>query len=401
MENIEHTPSQVINAPAPTMENPSITPEPPKQEEPKPAKLSATDAINKAFDEAGVENKDDGDDEKPVVEAKAKTPEPKSEAVKPEKSAAPEKAVAEGEREQPQKVEGQSEGRKIIEAPARFLPKAKELWRNVPNPVREEWARIEAERENEISQHREASQFREELKEFEAEAKATGTTVKEALSNYVTMEKSLRADPAQGFRQLLSNMQMQPQQAISHILRAYNVTPQALAQHISQNPNDYTALAAPRPQQFQQPQQPQNQEVSPEVKALQEQVNAMRAQQVQAAVVDPFREEYPEYDQYEEQIAKVLHRGIIEELHGTGLSPRDRLEVALFMVAPHVARRGSGNEAVYNDNSVQVASRDISPAVDLRGTKSITGAPHGVETDRKRKMSKEDAINAAMASFAS
>lgn len=407
MENIEHTPSQVINAPAPTMENPSITPEPPKQEEPKPAKLSATDAINKAFDEAGVEDKDDGDDDKPVVEAKAKTPEPKVDPVKDAKTAEPVDAKAKQdeaeERAEKTKRELRSESlRAPPPPPARLLPAAREKWTNVPQEVKFEVHRVLQEAETEIAQYKEHQQFREELKPFEEEAKASGTTVKEALTNYVTMEKALRSDPAQGFRQLLSNMQMRPQQAISHILSAFNVTPQALAQHISQNPHEYTALAAPRQQQF-DPQQPAQQTVqtNPEVKALQEQLNAMRAEQVQNSIVNPFREEYPEYDEHEAAIAEVLKSGIIERIHGNGLSPRDKLEVALGMVAPHALRQSSLPHGDI-DQQVQVpASRDTSPVVDLRGTKSIKGAPHGVETDRRRKMSKEDAINAAMASFAS
>lgn len=288
-----------------------------------------------------------------------------------------------------------SEGRKIIEAPARFLPRAKELWANVPHPVREEFDRVMRENDTQTDQYRESHQFREELKSFEDEARATGTTIKEALTNYVNMEKSLRADPATGFRQLLSNMQMQPQQAISHILRAFNVTPQALAQHISQNPNEYTALATPRQQQFQPQQQPQQHQVAPEVKALQEQLSAIRAEQVQASVIDPFRDDYPEYDQYEAQIAKVLERGIIEELHGNGLSPRDKLEVALFMVAPHAKR---ATEAV--TSPVLSPAAASSPVGDLRGNKSVKGAPTpGTDSSSRRRgnMSRTEALDAAWA----
>jgi hypothetical protein len=395
MENTEHTPSQVIEAPGPTTENPSITPEPPK-EEPKPAKMSAQDAISKAFDQAGVEDKE-GDEPAPKVENPVEAKEVKP--AKVEKSAEPEKADVGNEREAPRKVEGQSEGRKIIEAPARFLPRAKELWQNVPHPVREEFDRVFRESEQEMAQYKEHKQFREELSEFETMAKQSGTTMKQALSNYVDIEKKFSQDPAQGFRSLMGNLQMQPQQAISHILRAYGVTPQQLVQHMTQSPQEYTALAQPRQapqQQFQQPQVPQD---NPQVKALEERLARMEAERVENDVITPFAEEYPEFHQNQDAIAEVLKSGIIERIHGNGLSPRDKLEAALFMVAPHVKR--SLNVADNGNTSVPSIPRDIPPAVDLRGTKSIKGAPHGVQTDRRGKMSKEDAINEAMARFGS
>lgn len=393
-----HTPSQVIESPGPTSENPSITPDPPK-EEPKPAKMSAEDAVGKAFDQAGVKDAEEEDGGKteevtPKVATKVKV-----EAPKVETNAEPVKADVGNERETPRKVEGQSEGRKIIEAPARFLPRAKELWQNVPHPVREEFDRVFRESEQEIAQYKEHKQFREELSEFETMAKQSGTTMKQALSNYVDIERKFSEDPAQGFRSLMSNMQMQPQQAISHILRAFGIQPQQLAQHIAQSPQEYTALAPQRQapqQQFQQPQQAQE---NPQVKALEERLARMEAEKVESDVIAPFAEEYPEFHDNQDAIAEVLKSGIIERIHGNGLSPRDKLEAALFMVAPQVKR--SMNVADNSNSSVPSIPRDIPPAVDLRGTKSIKGAPHGVQTDRRGKMSKEDAINEAMARFGS
>lgn len=354
------------------------TPAPEKPSKPESARDSLEAEAKKITTQKDDDADDQDDDKQPVAKDKPAKVVDKTE-VKGSEAKAKDAAEPEAKTQKP------SEGRKIIEAPARFLPRAKELWNNVPHPVREEFDRVMRENDTQTEQYRESHQFREELKSFEEEAKATGTTIKEALTNYVTMEKALRSDPAQGFRQLLSNMQMQPQQAISHILNAFNVTPQALAQHISQNPNEYTALASPRQQQFQQP-QPQQQHVAPEVKALQDQLNAMRAEQVASSVIAPFRQEYPEYDQYEDQIAKVLQRGIIEELHGHGLSPRDKLEVALFMVAPHV--RGGNSRQPDDSNSVLTAANTQTPADNLRGgnksvRSSVGSITDPVEPDRK------------------
>jgi hypothetical protein len=167
---------------------------------------------------------------------------------------------------------------------------------------------------------------------------------------------------------------------------------------MQRQPEAYTALAA-RPMPQAPTQQPQAAQVDPQVKALEERLARMEAERVQNDVIRPFADEYPEYYDNEDQIAKVLQSGIIEQIHGTGLSPRDKLEAALFMVAPHVVKRSSTAASAQSLDSVLPQTRDITPAVDLRGTKSIKGAPHGVQTDRRGKMSKDAAIEEAMARF--
>ena len=217
------------------------------------------------------------------------------------------------------------------------------------------------------------------------------------MTNYVDIERKFYENPAEGFKKLLTNMQMQPVQAISAILQAYNVTPQALAQHIAQAPHEYTGLRARNPQQ-QAPNQPQPQQAqkNPEIDNLKQELFSMKAQSVVERVIQPFANDYPEYYQYEGQIAEVLKSGIIERIHGSGISPRDKLEAALLMVAPHTAKR-SDNNADESEIPVPPDNRDNKPAVDLRGKKSISGAPNGVDTNSRRKLSKQEAIARAMA----
>jgi hypothetical protein len=362
----------------------------PEQEEPKAEEkaekpISRMDALKKAAVDvdAKADAKANEKAEKPVEEKEGDKPEVSAE----EKSEAKSEPVAE---KQPKP----SEGRRIIEAPARFLPRAKELWNNVPHPVREEFERVFKENEAEINQYREAKQFRDELKEYEDLGRQHGVSLKQALDNYVGIERKFASDPAEGFKQLFSNMGMQPQQAISHILRAFNVTPQALAQHIAQDPNAYTALARQAPQQ-QMPQQPTAPQPNPEVAQLRQELESIKAQSIAQQVIAPFAQEYPEYYQHEEQIAKVLKSGIIDEIHGSGLSPRDKLEAALFMVAPHAAK------ASVNPVQQTSVNNDDTPAVELRGTpnKSVKGSPNaGLDNSGRKgsKMSRSDAISAAM-----
>ncbi len=357
--------------------------EEPKAEEKAEKPISRMDALKKAADD--VDAKADAKaNEKPVEAKEGDKPEVSAE----EKSEAKSEPVAE---KQPKP----SEGRRIIEAPARFLPRAKELWNNVPHPVREEFERISKENEAEINQYREAKQEWDNLKEYNELGKQHVVTLKQALYNYVGIERKFASDPADGFKQLFSNLGMQPQQAISHILRAFNVSPQALAQHIAQDPNAYTALARQAPQPQMPTQQPTAQQPNPEVAQLRQELDNMKAQSIAQQVIAPFAQEYPEYYQHEEQIAKVLKSGIIDQIHGSGLSPRDKLEAALFMVAPHASK------ASVNPVQQTSVNNDDTPAVELRGTpnKSVKGSPNaGLDNSGRKgsKMSRSDAISAAM-----
>lgn len=404
-----------LDPPGATGENPSTIPDAPEEEKPeaKPEKLTPRDAVAKAFQDASKGKEEASDEEDGDVDADAKA-EAEADKLKADKTKEAEakaaKEAKQGEEVEATKPDGervakksdaQSEGRKIIEAPARFLPRARELWQNVPHPVREEWVRAEQEREQEIAQYRESHQFREELREFEELGRKHGVSLKQALTNYVGIESKFYENPAEGFKQLLTNMQMQPVQAIGAILQAYGVSPQALAQHIAQAPHEYTGLKARPVQQAANMQaanvQPQAQtQHNPEIDVLKQELMNLKAQSVAERVIQPFAEEYPEYYQYEGQIAEVLKSGIIERIHGSGISPRDKLEAALLMVAPHLAKRSVAN-ADEDENPVPPAERDNQPAVDLRGKKSITGAPNGVNTNSKRKLSRQDAIARAMA----
>lgn len=344
--------------------------EAPKPEAPK--KESVADSIAAAAKEIDEENARAKEAEKAEAKAgveekePAKAPNPKADKVQP--------AKAEGEAAQAEDVKQRGpETREIIEAPARLTPRAKELWKNVPHELRADLRRLEQETVTEIERHREAAQFREELKEYEGLAKQHGTTVKQALDNYVGIERKFAEEPAQGFRQLLTNLSMQPKDAIAHILRAYGVTPQALAEHISRAPHEYTPLASQRPMQN----QPQN-IPDPKYQALEQEVQSLKqaqldshAERVFQTEIQPFWQEFPEAQSNWQAIEEILLSGIIEKLHGTGLSPRAKLETALHMVAPGALQR----------TVRQPVNEQPAPVGDLRGDKSIKSSLGAVSED--------------------
>jgi hypothetical protein len=355
-------------------------PDAPEPKEEKPAgKESRLDTIKRAaadLEKQGAEPAKEAPKEEAKPEAEAKAP-----PVKEARETAPEAA----------KPVPPPEGKKTIAPPARFLPQARQLWANVPNPVKEEWTRIEKERETEISQYREAKEFRDEFREYEEMARAAGTTPKKVMDNYVAIERKFAEDPAQGLRQIMQNMGMHPKQALVHMMQAVGVNPQQLAAHMAQNPHEYTALAQQQQVQHPQPQMQKPQEDS-YTKQLEQRIQEIEADLIHNSVIAPFAEEYPEYYQYEEQIAKVLESRIIEKIHGNGLSPRGKLEAALFMVSPNTARS--------THSAVQESQTENAPAaVNLRADKSVKGAPTpGTDASgRKRGMSRTEAISAAAA----
>jgi len=339
----------------------AVEPPPEKTAAPRKPETVAESLEAEAKKLSNSKDDDEGDEDKePVAKKDDKT----AKEVKPAEAKESEAKAKEGT-EQETKTPKPSEGRKIIEAPARLLPQNKELWKGVAHPIREEWVRREQEYEQEITQHREAKQFRDELREYEELATSKGVKFKDALERYVDIDKKFSQDPAMGFRQILDNTGLSPQQAISHILRAVNATPQQLIERMTAAPHEFSSLA---PQRQQQPQQ-QERQPDPEISALKQEVEAMRAERVTNDVIRPFAQEYPEYYDNQDAIAKVLKSGIIDEIHGSSLSPRDKLEAALLMVAPQT-KRASGQ--VVDIDSVRGDDRDTTaPAGDLRGGKSI------------------------------
>jgi hypothetical protein len=359
-----------------------VAPEPvPEKPEPARKSESVRDSLEAEAKKLAAEpDKGEDDDSEPAPKAEKKAPP----AVEEKES----EAKAKDESGQEAKTPKPSEGRKIIEAPARLLPQNRELWKGVAHPIREEWVRREQEYEREISQYRESHQFREELKEFDDLAKSTGTTVKEALSNYVTMEKAIRQDPATGLKQLFQNLQMDPPRAIGAILQSAGVTPQQLIEHMQREPHRYNPMASHNVPQMQVQQQAQAQPApDPEISGLKQQLAQMQAQQVHATVIAPFFQDFPEAQDAWPAIEEILLSGIVEKIHGSSLSPRDKLEAALRMVNPNAgAQRGESVRQAQADNDT--------PAGDLRGDRSIKSSPGAVTevSEPHRKMSMRDML---------
>lgn len=319
-----------------------------------------SDAIEKddaAKEAVKAEEKADPKAEKPEAEREAEPEKGEDEKAKIESR---DKAESKPEDAPKQEEQPRDDRRpRHPEAPQKFLPRAKELWPNVPNEVKGEVARMVSEHEGEVKAARE---FIAPLVKYHQMATQAGTTIHDALDRYVNMEQALRSNPTEGFKALLANMQMQPQQAISHIIKAFGVAPQQLAQHIAQNEREYVA-----PDVQQQPRE------DPRISQLQQQLEQERAERMRASVIEPFKANHPRYVELKQDIAFFLASGKIP----SNLSHVERLEAAYDM-AVRINPASNVSTARTDEGPVEKQSRAVS---DLGGTKSIKSAPGSVTPD--------------------
>ena len=258
-----------------------------------------------------------------------------------------------------------SEG-KQVNAPARLLPKAREVWANTPREVRAEFDRFEREFETEREVHREAKQFHEELKEYRELASKAGTTVPHALKRYVEFDKQISADFGQGVAAIARDQGKTAAEAVASLIRGLGSTPEQYAKHVLANPQ---AHQMPQGQPQQQQQRPANDPVLQKVTQLEQELQQQREEQarerVSASIIEPFAAEHPRFAELQDDIAKLLQTGMIPE----SLSPAERLEVAYDMaerLKPSLYRQ----PAAFADPDLDAEATKVAA-----GKKSISGAP--------------------------
>ena len=341
-----------------------------KPDEPaKPESLDSVirDEMKKQDAEAKPEKAEDVDDEKP---------EPKVEKPKAEKKEDPETAPKDAVKDAVPEKDGKeaagrekppSEGGRVPEPPARLLPKAREVWGNVPREVKAEFERFEREYEAERETHRVAKQFHEELREYDGMAKQANTSVKAALDRYVNFDKQLAQDFGRGMAAIAQDQRKSPQEAITSLMRAYGITPAQFAQAVVKNPAQFQGQ--PMPQQQQQPRvDPIAQKALAEVQSLKQQI---ASQQMESTVIAPFVAAHPRFAELQPDIEKLLKSGIVPD----SLNPAERLATAYDMAerlkpSPHRAASAFEEPAPAAD-----------PSPDA-GRKSVRGAPSDGLTPR-------------------
>lgn len=355
---------------APQEETKPEAPKQPSTREAITAALDEAEAKEKPADEKPEKAKPDDDaeaEEKKAEKARAEDGKfAKAKAEEDQDKSAPEKAATGQDGAEKQR---QSEGRQIYEPPARFLPKAKEDWRNVPYAVKAEISRLSQEHEAEVSQYRESHEEMQKLSKFTDMAKQHNTSINDALERYTAVDHLLHSNPVEGIRQVLETI---------------GLTPEKYAQHVLQNPDVHKPAPQPRAPD------PAVRQTMGEVEHLKAELTAMKQEQAARSIIDPFRASHPRYDELQDDIALFLSSGKVP----TSLPPHERLEAAYDMAA-RINPASSVEPPVARAAPVDVPSE---PVVDPRGQKSVRGAPSGGhDPSNRRAKNNRDAASAALA----
>lgn len=294
-------------------------------------------------DDAKAEKEPAKTEEKPEAKAEAKADADAADVAEPDGAAAKDGEQKEGKSRHP-------------DAPANFLPRAKELWRNTPNEVKAEVNRVLSEAEKAT----EAYKRYDDLREFDEMAKSNGRDLRESLMKLNHIENTMQQNPIAALNAILA--EVGPRKADGQPINIMEV-----AQFLSQQgPQGY--------QQIMQRSQQQEMQArgDSEVESLRAEIERMKAEAAAREIIEPFAAKNPRYRELEEDIAFFLQSGKVP----AGLSPSERLAVAYDMAA-----------RINPPSNVSPASPS-EPAPDRRAdadfggsTKSIKSSPGSVAED--------------------
>lgn len=276
-----------------------------------------------------------------------------------------ERAGVEGE--QPRQSEGRG---RHAEAPARFLPEARARWANVPNEVKAEFHRVQAEMEGEITRHKASAERYEQFRRYDEMAKANGRDfATDSLPKILQFESMMRSNPLMALDYALKEAGPRRQDgsplSLVDVIQYVAQNPQALAQaqRLAQGQQGAGGQRGGMPAQ-----QPQE---NAEIAQLRSEIQLMRAETTVLPMMQRFAAERPDYVELEPRIEAILKSGVVEQLYGTGLSPEQRLSEAYRMAGGSSPSR-SGSEPAPAHSSAPTAPRPVNPDA---GKKSVRGAP--------------------------
>lgn len=258
----------------------------------------------------------------------------------------------------------------VDDAPARFSADAKAAWATAPESVRGEVRRAITELESGLQQKSAQLQQYQPIEPFMAMAHQSGTTLDQALSRYVNLENTLRADPLRGIEAVLANVGMTPAQYAQ--MAGYTQQPQI-------DPN--TGMAMP-----QQGPDPQTQHLiyslRQEIEQLKQAQNSftMTLQQREQMEVErqlaEFSKDKPRFNELRKTMGELMDSGMANDL-GEAYEKADRLNPgAAPVVAPPVAQAAP----VQPPANIAAQTR--------KGSLSVAGAPASGSNPATRPASK-------------
>jgi hypothetical protein len=125
----------------------------------------------------------------------------------------------------------------VAPPPARFTAAAMEAWAAVPETVRSEVLRLEAELTAGLKKHQAAAARDADLTDFHDRAIKGSTTLRDALAMYVSLEDLLRTDPDKGLEALFENIGISSREWATKLLgQEVESTEEAVEKFASEHP---------------------------------------------------------------------------------------------------------------------------------------------------------------------
>jgi hypothetical protein len=319
------------------------------------------DETDKKAPEKGAE-KPEGEAKPAEAKEAAKAPERGADGKfqardKPAESDAPQPDTAKPEAKADEKPGGH------IEPPAKFLPDAKETWRNTPRAVQRDVANMAQQYEAEVSRYREAAERYEPIRQFDEIVRQNGRAgVHETLAEVAQLEDLMGKNPLAALNQIL--LRAGPRKADGSPVSLFEVA-QTIVQMGQQGYNQAVSRV---------PQAQPAQNDNAQTRQLEQRLAEMQAQMLTATVIEPFKRDHPRYDELQDDIALFLQSGRIPD----SLSPQERLEAAYDM-AVRINPASHVPDAAKPKADPDPGDRAVDD--DLSGSKSIKSTPGAVSPD--------------------
>jgi hypothetical protein len=249
------------------------------------------------------------------------------------------------------------------DAPARFSADAKAAWATAPEPVKAEVHRAIRELEQGHEKYRADAEAFGQIKDFDDLAKKNGTTIRDAMTRYTVLEKTLLTNPMQGIEAVCEYAGVSLRELAALVM---GQTPDK-----AQSQNDATIRA-----------------LRQEIAGLKDQIGGVTTSMQQqhqskiAASVDEFAKNNPRFEELADDIAFFIESGKTKDL-AEAYKMADRLNPAPSAAAP----------------AAPAANTAHLEAQTLKGSKSVSGAPSlgSDPSTRKRSTSIRESLARAVA----
>jgi hypothetical protein len=189
------------------------------------------------------------------------------------------------------------------EPPKRMTDHAKAEWGATPESVRGDVYRMQQEFEGAYRHYKRDYETMNTIRPFDEMARQHGTTLQRALSNYVTMEQKLRADPVGGLDIIVSNLNLQTPDG-------RKITLADIAHHVlSRTPEQHRLM------QHQNAQTAQSQQIGQLHQMVSTLANGFQQMQYNQqfshtrSALDQFADAHPRFDELAEDIEREVKLG--------------------------------------------------------------------------------------------